>query len=193
MSKQNELFEILQSRLPEELTAGITGNVSAEIKEIPLKWLAIFKNKGRGYAGNVAERVKVVDVSVDPSPDHPLRMEAKVTTEIDVTPDMCSVHGVLEKGCIAFLVDECSTIAMTVISAYNDHYNPPGVSQTINIFYHSEALSGTKLRIVNRSSEYGRDSNSGRTQIWNTVNNRLIASGTQITMPPSEPPTWFQD
>ena len=95
------------------------------------------------------------------------------------------------------LLSRCSTIAMTVISAYNDHYNPPGVSQTINIFYHSEALSyaclhynsnkitwfiliifrGTKLRIVNRSSESGRDSNSGRTQVWLKFN---IARGAYI-------------
>ncbi|KAF8204565.1 hypothetical protein BJ912DRAFT_1027965 [Pholiota molesta] len=193
MSRLNGIVDVLQLPLPNNLTAEITGNVSSEIKEIPLKWLAIFRNRGKGFAGKIAGRLRVVDVSVVPNPDDSSKMEARVTTEIDVTPDMCNAQGTLDKGCIVFLIDECSTTAMVVISAYNDRYNPPGVSQTINTLFHSEAIVGTKLRIVNRSLESGRDANSGKTEIWDTANHRLIASGTQITMPPSVPPKWLQD
>lgn len=90
MSNQNDIVDFLQSRLPNNLTAGITGNVSPEIKEIPLKWLAIFRNKGKGFSGNIAGKLHVVDVSVVPNLDDSSRMEARVTTEIDVTPGACS-------------------------------------------------------------------------------------------------------
>jgi acyl-coenzyme A thioesterase 13 len=126
MSRLNDIDDVLQLPLPNNLTAEITGNVSSEIKEIPLKWLAIFRNKGKGFAGKIAGRLRVVDVSVVPNPDDSSKMEARVTTEIDVTPgacsshsstyrnlansvsfpDMCNAQGTLEKGCIVFLIDE---------------------------------------------------------------------------------------
>ncbi|KAF8958497.1 hypothetical protein BDZ97DRAFT_1841709 [Flammula alnicola] len=191
MSKQTERLEFLQSRLPEDVIAGITGNASPEIKEIPLKWLSVFRNKGKGFAGDIAGRVRVTDVSIVASVDDPLKMEGKVTMEITVTPDMCNGQGVLDEGCIVFLIDECSTTAMVVINAYDGLNTPPGVSQVINTFYHSTAIVGTTLRIVNRSVATGRESNAGKTELWDTANHRLVASGTQLTMPPSIPPKWM--
>jgi len=77
--------EYLESRLPDSMTADITGNAPIEIKELPIKWLALFHDKGKGFAAPIVSRVKVMDVSVLPSMDDPLRLEGKVTCEIDVT------------------------------------------------------------------------------------------------------------
>ncbi|KDR84176.1 hypothetical protein GALMADRAFT_220003 [Galerina marginata CBS 339.88] len=186
MSRSSQKSHYLQSRLPDELTSGITGNAPLEIKELPLKWLAIFRNKGRGFAGSVAARLKVTDVSVVPSVDDPLKKEGKVVCDIEVTPDMCSERGVLDEGCIFFLIDECSTVAMVVINAYDGLNTPPGVSQTINTFYHNPALVGMKLRLVSTSLSSGLQTNAGRCEVWDTKNHRLVASGTQQTMPPSK-------
>ncbi|KAJ3511167.1 hypothetical protein NLJ89_g4255 [Agrocybe chaxingu] len=99
-------MNILESPLPDSLLDSITGNVPREIKELPVKWLAVFRNEGTGFAGNISGRVKVTDVSVVPGVDDPLRMEAKVTTEVEVTEDMCDSQGVLHEGCIIYLIDE---------------------------------------------------------------------------------------
>lgn len=72
---------------------------------------------------------------------------------------MCSYRGVLNEGCIVFMIDErvsqiiygnphslisynsrCSSIAMTVLNAYEKTDVPPGVSQTINTMFHSNGL-----------------------------------------------------
>ncbi|CAA7259320.1 unnamed protein product [Cyclocybe aegerita] len=173
----NRMMNILESPLPDSLLDSITGNVPREIKELPVKWLAVFRNEGTGFAGNVGERVKVTDVSVVAGVDDPLRMEAKVTTEVEVTEDMCDSQGVLHEGCIVYLIDECSSIAMVVSNAYEDNYQPPGVSQTINTLFHARALVGTKLRLLNFSVANGDQSNAGRTEVWDATNRRLVASG----------------
>ncbi|KAF8165863.1 hypothetical protein B0H34DRAFT_690749 [Crassisporium funariophilum] len=185
-----ERIDYLQSRLPVDVMAGITGNAPLEIKELPVKWLAIFRNRGKGFAGSVADRVKVTDVSIVPSVDDPLKIEGKVTVEVDVTPDMCDARGVLHEGCIVYLLDECSTVAMVVNNAAEGRWSPPGVSMTINTLFHAPALAGTKLRIVNSSLASGDQTNAARTQVWDTNNHRLVASGTQLAMPPSRPSQW---
>lgn len=76
---------MLRLPLPAEILAGISGNAPDEIKELPAKWLTIFRNNGKGFAGAIAGRLKVTEVSVVPHPDDPLKMEGKVITEIDVT------------------------------------------------------------------------------------------------------------
>jgi len=84
------LASFTADRLPSELTSHITGNVPIEIKELPVKWLAVFRNDAQGFAGPVSLHMRVTDVSAHPSPDHAKRLQGKVTVEIDVTPCMCS-------------------------------------------------------------------------------------------------------
>lgn len=76
----------LKSRLPEGATADITGNASVEIKELPIKWFHHLRGTGNGFASPILSRVKVTDVSILPSTNDPLRLEGKLTCEIDVTP-----------------------------------------------------------------------------------------------------------
>lgn len=78
-------YQLLQLPLPAEFLAGISGNAPNEIKELPVKWLTIFRKDGKGFAGGITGRLKVTEVSVVPHPDDPLKMEGKVITEIDVT------------------------------------------------------------------------------------------------------------
>ncbi|PPQ68625.1 hypothetical protein CVT25_005535 [Psilocybe cyanescens] len=192
MASQVETEAFLRSRLPADITSGITGNTPLELKEIPVKWLAIFRNKGTGFGGNISARIKVVDVSVVPNPDDPLKMEGKVTCEIEVTPDMCSSGGTLNQGCIVYLIDECSTLAMVIINAHTGLNTPPGVSQTINTYFHFPAVVSTKLRIVSASLASGEETNTGKCEVWDKNNHRLVATGIQQTMSPSKPATWLK-
>ncbi|PPR04664.1 hypothetical protein CVT24_011882 [Panaeolus cyanescens] len=59
------------------------------------------------------------------------------------------------------------------------------------MMFHSPASVGTKLRIINKSLAVGETSNSAKTEIWDVQNNRLVASGAQLSMPPSTPMNWL--
>lgn len=78
--------DFIQEPLPKEYVEHVTGNVPDEIKEIPVKWLMIYRHRGNSFACKIAERIKVVDVSVVPNVDDPLKKDGRVTTEIEVTP-----------------------------------------------------------------------------------------------------------
>jgi len=177
----------LKSRLPDNLTADITGNAPIEIKELAVKWLAIFHGKGKGFIGPIVSRVKVTDVSILPSTDDPLKLEGKVTCEIDVTPDMCDEQGLLAQGCLVTLFDEGSNMSMIVATAAAGRHPFSGVSQTINMYFHASAVAGVKLRLVHFSIASDSQIKSGRSEIWDATNRRLVASGTQLSIPPSVP------
>lgn len=134
MSRQ-ETVDYLQSPLPDEAVAGITGNASRELKEIPVKWLSVFRKNGKGFAGGISGRMEVADVSILPSRDDSLKMEARVTIEITVMPgaptklrtflisaeqglDMCNERGVLHEGLIVFLVDEYAPLIAHLVSIF---------------------------------------------------------------------------
>jgi hypothetical protein len=76
---------ILAAPVPDEIVNQIAGDVSRQVKEAPLKWLAIFRATKGSFANSIAQRVKVVEVSVRNNPDDPLMKEGRVVAEIDVT------------------------------------------------------------------------------------------------------------
>jgi len=178
--------EYLKSRLPDNATADITGNAPVEIKELPIKWLTFFRGKGPGFASSILSRVKVTDVSILPSREDPLKLEGKVTCEVEVTTDMCNERGVLAQGCLVTLLDEGTNLSMAVASAAEGSWQSVGVSQTINVFFHAPATIGVKLRLVHSSMASDSRINSARSEIWDATNHRLVASGTQLAMSPSK-------
>ncbi|KAF9000294.1 hypothetical protein BDQ17DRAFT_1359971 [Cyathus striatus] len=150
----------LKSRLERDCIEHIKGNASDEIKEIPVKWLAL--------RVDVAHRLRVAEVWVLPSPDDPVKLEAKVCVEVNVTP------GTLHDGCVLFLLDEVTAITAAAINAAEGRISYPGVSNTINAMFHAPA------------SVLGSDSNTARVEIFDS-DHRLVASGAQLLMQPSKP------
>ena len=69
----------------DDVIAAVAGNAPREVKEIPLKWLAVFRSREVSFAKSVAHRIKVVEVSVVQNPDDRHKIEGKVVLEIDVT------------------------------------------------------------------------------------------------------------
>jgi len=191
----------IADRLPAEVSAGIRGNAPDDIKEVPVKWLTIFAREHYtgalqggelgfgGQGGSMARAMRVTEVDILPKLDAaetgPPGVEGRVVVEIAVTPEMCDHTGVLAQGAVVFFIDECSTLSMVVANYAEGRPSPPGVSCTISVGFHGTARAGTTLRIVNRSLAVGRGVNSGRSDVWCTQQNKIIASGTQTTMPPS--------
>lgn len=108
----------------DDIISQIAGNAPREIKEIPLKWLALFRSRKNSFANPITSRVKIVEVSVIQNPEDQQRTEGRVVCEIDVTegknaseswkytawrlklPDMLSRSGVMDEGCAVLLIDE---------------------------------------------------------------------------------------
>ncbi|KAF9057509.1 hypothetical protein BJ165DRAFT_1411741 [Panaeolus papilionaceus] len=189
LTADTKLF--LQKPLEIEQTSSIAGNAPRQAKELALKWLSIFRNKGKGYAGSVSDKLRVVEVSFQPKPTDPSKLEGVVVCEVEVIPEMCNTRGVADQGYLVYLLDECSTTSMIIGNTAEGRIVSACVSQTINAMFHAPATIGTKLRIVNRSLAVGDASNSAKTEIWDVQSNRLVASGAQLSMPPSTPMNWL--
>ncbi|KAG6879021.1 hypothetical protein C0992_005770 [Termitomyces sp. T32_za158] len=90
----------------DDVIAAIAGNAPREVKEVPLKWLAVFRHRKVSFAKSIAHRIEVVEVSVVSNPDDKHKVEGKVVCELDVTEDMINESGYLHEGCAVFLIDE---------------------------------------------------------------------------------------
>lgn len=124
LTADTKLF--LQKPLEIEQTSSIAGNAPRQAKELALKWLSIFRNKGKGYAGSVSDKLRVVEVSFQPKPTDPSKLEGVVVCEVEVIPgisiffsqfvspfikysyysEMCNTRGVADQGYLVYLLDE---------------------------------------------------------------------------------------
>ncbi|GLB34280.1 hypothetical protein LshimejAT787_0111640 [Lyophyllum shimeji] len=181
---------IFNDGFPDDVIAKVGGNAPPEIKGVPLKWLAAFRARDASFAKSVATKVKVVEVSLVQNPEDHCRTEGRVVCEIDVTSDMLNATGNMHDGCAVFLIDECSVCSLATLNAAEGREPQVGVSQAINTVFHHPAKLGAKLRIVNTSMSTGEGIGSCRSEIWDTMNHRLVASGVQLQMVPSQPLTW---
>ena len=126
LTKQQQAVQtFLSTSLDASLTDNIIGNAPFPIKELPVKWLAIFRSRGNGYCNDVAEKLKVTEVSIGTSAEDPQKLEGMTACEVEVTPgalillgperpphspavlaDMCTAQGAVHQGVIMFLIDE---------------------------------------------------------------------------------------
>lgn len=64
-----------------------------------------------------------------------------------------------------------------------DWWGKTAVSQALNVLYHAPAQTGTTLRIYSETIVVGGRAGTVRCEIWDSVNNTLVASGTHTKMP----------
>ncbi|KDR84175.1 hypothetical protein GALMADRAFT_133530 [Galerina marginata CBS 339.88] len=196
MSTPNKHWPALSELSPDdslhispEAISRISGNAPLSIKEAAVLWyrlLGFRGEKGFGYA--VRRRLEVKEVAVEPSPDDPEKLSAKMVCELEVVPDMCNAEGVLSHGCMAGLMDEGSAIALLLMRLTEGGDHVIGVSQTLNVFFHHPAPGvGSRIRIVNRSVSTQDEVGCCQSEIWDIQNHRLIVTGSQLQMMPSTP------
>lgn len=107
----------------------ITGNAPEPIKEAALTWYKLMQGRTIiGFGHHVRRKLRIIEVSVEPSPDDPQAECTKMVCEIEIGPgqcalyyvciqgfvptvarypEMCDAQGVLNRGCMIFLMDEC--------------------------------------------------------------------------------------
>jgi len=138
------------------------------------------------FASTIMDSMIVTDVSIGSMSEEPARAEGKVVMKLVVNDDMLNLANTVHGGCIAYLVDFCSSLALLALGAAQTGDRALSVSQALNIVFHSPAALGETLRIVNMSVSTGVRAATARTEIWNDTHHRLVASGVHIKMQPSK-------
>ncbi|KAG1873621.1 HotDog domain-containing protein [Suillus subalutaceus] len=174
----------------------VEGNASSEVKHTLLGALQSMRlshisqstdKPFRGFEAEFASRLQLTEVSILSKAEEPEKFEGRVVIQVTVDEEMLNSAKNMHGGCSAMMIDICSTMPIYVLGASTSGYGVFGVSQSLNIVYHSPALSGDKLRIVSTTLAVGSRALSSRCEIWNVTRHRLVASAVHIKMVPSEP------
>ncbi|KAF9478685.1 hypothetical protein BDN70DRAFT_879707 [Pholiota conissans] len=107
-NRAEERAKYMPISISEDDIANVSGNAPSYLKEAALRWYIVLNGRPgfRGFGFVTRQRVRVTEVSLEPSVDDPEKISAKMVTELEVTPDMCNVDGILEQGCMCGLMDE---------------------------------------------------------------------------------------
>jgi len=166
----------------------IGGNASFEVKKFIHHTATDEKGSLAGFARGVGDRFVLREISYIEKAEEPERMEGRTVIGITVGSDMVNFLGSMHGGCTAYLIDICTSLALTAFEmSEGGEPGLPSVSQALNIVYHSPAKLGDELRIVNTTIAVGSRAMSARCEIWNETHHRQVASGIHTKMRPSPP------
>ncbi|GJE97118.1 PaaI family thioesterase [Phanerochaete sordida] len=161
------------------------GNVPQELKDLEADWWARDREMGQSFARGIMSRLQVTEANILEDASLPGRREARLVFEIDVTPDMCNALQAMHGGCTATFVDVCTFMARNLVPTNADPVMT--VSLALNVVYHAPAPLGSRLRIICSSVSKGSRVITSRAEIYDVTHGRIVASGTHIKVPPSQP------
>jgi acyl-coenzyme A thioesterase 13 len=154
----------------------IPGTATYEQKSDVLQVLDLFNHYEGIFGESVGKKIRITDVSVEP---FGRGRKATVVCELTVVRDMLNGGLILHGGCSAYLIDVCSSLPL-VAASDGKHWVTGGLSQSLNINYHSPAFEGTRLRIVSTSLNIGKRSATSRCEVWDKDKGVLVSSGTHL-------------
>ncbi|PPR07641.1 hypothetical protein CVT24_006549 [Panaeolus cyanescens] len=134
-----------------------------------------------GY--RVGREVRFVEVDVIRKAERRGRMEARVVVEVGVGKHMLNGAGMLHGGCVAYLIDNCCSTPLVVLGLIQS-VNGVGVTQSMNVMFHSPAPIGTCLQIISTSVSLGGRVMSARCELVDKDTGRIIASAVLNKMQP---------
>ncbi|KAG1892047.1 hypothetical protein F4604DRAFT_1697036 [Suillus subluteus] len=148
----------------------VEGNASSEVKHTLLGALQSMRpshisqstgKPSRGFEAEFASRLQLTEVSILSKAEEPEKFEGRVVFQVTVDEGTLCVliFGVLidnfsemlngaknmHGGCSAMMIDICSTMPIYVLGVSTSGYGVFGVSQSLNIVYHSPALSYVQI------------------------------------------------
>ncbi|KZT29495.1 hypothetical protein NEOLEDRAFT_1175176 [Neolentinus lepideus HHB14362 ss-1] len=112
------------------------------------------------------------------------RKEAVVVIELDVDEDMANPYGTLHGACAAYLVDLCASTPLVALGVALG-VDGTGMSQAMDIVYHTAAPVGSRLRITATSLTIGGRIMAARCEMVNMKNGMLVVSATLTKVNPS--------
>ncbi|KDQ58943.1 hypothetical protein JAAARDRAFT_33670 [Jaapia argillacea MUCL 33604] len=182
----NTQFWVDPASLPNSGDASeIAGNVPEYVKQLNNNTFASYgvgDEECFGY--RVGRVVKFVEVNMQRSEEKRGRMEATTVAEVRVSKAMLNGAGMLHGGCIAYLIDNCCSTPLVVLGLMQKA-NGVGVTQAMNIFFHSPASMGACLRIMSTSVTMGSRIMTSRCEIFDKDTGRAIASAFLNKMQPT--------
>ncbi|KAM6496325.1 hypothetical protein JOM56_009031 [Amanita muscaria] len=175
---------LLRNPLPDELVAGVAGNAPRAVKEAPIRAFQMYhRNAPASFAGTVTSRLCASEVSISPNTEDPAKNDCRIISEMTVEEDMVGPDGMLSQGCISLLIDETSAAATTAYFVLEGKAALTGLSQNLNVFFHTKASLGTRIRIIGRALGGNNFTVTSRGEIWDAETRRMIAHGEQVMMP----------
>ncbi|OAX43764.1 hypothetical protein K503DRAFT_730970 [Rhizopogon vinicolor AM-OR11-026] len=163
----------------------IQGNVSHYVKQLILNtFIAYGAGDEHCFGHSVAKAVKFVDISAHESHEKHGRMESTTVAEIVISKSMLNGAGMLHGGCLAFLIDNCCSTPLVALGLIQN-INGVGVTQSMNIMFHSPAPPGSCLRIISTSIAMGGRIMSARCEVINKKTGSVVASAYLNKMQPT--------
>ncbi|EIN14440.1 hypothetical protein PUNSTDRAFT_80807 [Punctularia strigosozonata HHB-11173 SS5] len=163
----------------------VSGNAPDSIKQLNYN---VFAGYGLGdsdcFGHAVGKTVRFVAVNIDRKGGSQGRLEATTVAEVTVTKNMLNGAGMLHGGCVTTLIDNCCSTPLVVLGLAKN-VNGVGVTQSMNVLFHSPAPPGTCLQITSTSISLGSRVMSSRCEITDKISGRIIASAMLNKMQPS--------
>ncbi|KAF5366126.1 hypothetical protein D9757_010941 [Collybiopsis confluens] len=100
------------------------------------------------FGSKAGKAVRFVDVNII---ERHGRLEATTVAELMVSKHMLNGAGMIHGGCIAYLIDNTPLVVLGLVKGVNG----VGVTQNMNVTFHSPAPIGTCLRIESTSVSLG--------------------------------------
>ncbi|KAF8165862.1 hypothetical protein B0H34DRAFT_254120 [Crassisporium funariophilum] len=123
----------------------IKGNVSEDMKRFSTALFRFFvSTEDKSYGAAVGQRLKFLEINIWGEGRSAC---GESIFEIMVGEDMCNVFGTLHGACAAYIVDPCSVSSLVTLGTFLG-IDGTGVSQSMNLIWHSPVRMGTKLRVV---------------------------------------------
>ncbi|KAJ3986454.1 hypothetical protein F5890DRAFT_988793 [Lentinula detonsa] len=182
----------------------VSGNAPGYVKQLNYN---TYHSYGVGaedcFGYKVGKEVKFVDVSINRKLDRQERLEATTVAEVVVNKcmsdlmlhskglesilllDMLNGAGMLHGGCVAYLIDNCCSTPLLVLGLIQN-VNGVGVTQAMNVLFHSPAPIGTCLQIKSTSVSLGGRVMTSRCEVVDKHTGRPVASAFLNKMQPNQ-------
>jgi len=129
------------------------------------------------FASSVGARLEFTEVSVAPKREDDQVMEARVVAEIDVVPGMLNMVNTAHGGCIAYLIDLCTSVSPIALDIYyGKDPGPMTVSQSLAIQFLGPSKPGDRLRLVSTTVVAGGRVCTLYCEVWAKNRRRLVAT-----------------
>lgn len=163
----------------------IAGNAPDYVKQLNYNtYIAYGVGDPECFGHGVGKSVKFVEVNINRKHERNGRLEATTIAEVKVTRHMLNGAKMLHGGCLAYMVDNCCSTPLVVLGLIQN-VNGVGVTQSMNVLFHSPAPLGTVLRIVSTSVSLGGRVMSSRCEVLDKESGRIVASAFLNKMQPA--------
>ncbi|KAI0825809.1 HotDog domain-containing protein [Irpex lacteus] len=161
------------------------GSASQEAKEYVADWYG--SGSPRQYIYPILSRMEATDIDVLDILEVPGKKQGRIIFEIDVQEDMCNPGNTMHGGCLAALIDICTSLTISLMAFYVMPDAHSHVSLVLNTTFHSPAPIGSRVKLVCTTVTFGARVMTAKAEVYNVTHGRLVATGAHVQMQPSPP------